>query len=418
MSAEAAAGPVVVVGAGQAGGRLAEALRQNGFAGPVTVVGEEEHPPYERPSLSKEFLREPGPERITWIRPLPWWEDNGVALRPGRRAVSVDRAACRVALDDGTTLPYGTLVLATGTCPRLLAVEGAAHPAVHSLRTIADAERLRGSIRPGGVVLVIGAGFIGLEVAAVAHTLGARVVVAETAFLPMGRAAPPAVGEFYAGFHRGKGVDLRLGTGVRRIDDAAGRAVAQLTDGTTVMADAVVAGIGVVPNDHLAAEAGLATGNGIVVDEFGRTADPSVYAAGDVTSHFNPLLGRHIRLESWQNAQNQAVAVARNIAGIQTSYAEVPWFWSDQFELNLQIAGIPEAGEVVQRGTLGAGPATMFHLHDAKLVAVVGVNSPRDVRAGKTIIAAGVRVTAAELADPAFDLARLARTLRQPALTA
>ena len=408
--------PVVIIGAGQAGGRAAEALRQGGHAGPITIVGDEVHPPYERPALSKEFLADADLAKIAWIRPGPWYAENDITLVTGRRATRIDRARKTVALDDGTSLTYGALVLATGARPRLLLLDGADHPRVTYLRTIDDSRKLLPRLGPGGRITVIGAGFIGLEVAAAAHARGAEVTVLEIGEQPMARGVPALVGAFYADLHRAKGIDLRFGASIGRISDADGQAVVELGSGETIRADAVVVGIGVIPNDGLAAEAGLEVDNGIVVDAYGRTSDPVIYAAGDVTNHLNPRLGRRVRLESWQNAQNQAIAVARNILGAETEYAEVPWFWSDQFGVNLQIAGIPEAGdEVIRRGMLGEGPALFFHVRDGKLAAAIGIDSARDIRFAKEIIALGGKVTPAELADPSIGLANIHRALKQAA---
>jgi len=411
--------PVVIIGAGQAGGRAAEALRQGGHTGPITIVGDEVHPPYERPSLSKEFLAAASPETIAWIRPAAWYAENGITVIVGRKAVRIDRSAKTVALDDGTTLPYGALVLATGTRPRLIPIEGADHPRVMYLRTIDDSRKLFPQLQPGARVVVIGAGFIGLEVAAAALARGTAVTVLEVADRPMARGVPALVGAFYADLHRTKGIDLRFGASVKRITDSNGRAAVELGSGETIEADAVVVGIGVIPNVELAEEAGLAVDNGILVDAYGRTSDPDIYAAGDVTNHLNPRLGRRIRLESWQNAQNQAIAVARNILGAEAEYAEVPWFWSDQFGLNLQITGVPEAeDEVIRRGDLGTGPVVFFHLRGGKLVAAIGIDSARDIRFAKEIIVLGGAVDPGELADPAIGLANIHRALKQAAKAA
>jgi NADPH-dependent 2,4-dienoyl-CoA reductase/sulfur reductase-like enzyme len=399
---------VVIVGSGQSGGRAAEALRQGGHAGPITLIGDELHAPYERPALSKEFLSSGAAEQLAWVRPHAWYSEVAIATLHGRRAVGIDRARHVVELDQDTPVEYQTLILTTGARPRQLTVAGANHPLVRYLRTIEDSQELQRRLLPGARVVVIGAGFIGLEVAATAVARGCAVTVLELAELPLARVIPRQLGDFYADFHRRKGVDLRLVTAVNRITDAQGRALVHTDRGDPILADAVVVGIGVVPNVELAQAAGLATDNGIVVDEYGRTADPLIYAAGDVTSHFNSLLGRRVRLESWQNAQNQAIAVARNILGAGIPYAEVPWFWSDQYELNLQIAGIPQADdEIVRRGVPGGGPALCFHLREGRLVAAIGINSARDVRFGKEIIAMGGSPTAVELSDPSITLASL-----------
>jgi 3-phenylpropionate/trans-cinnamate dioxygenase ferredoxin reductase component len=410
---------VLIIGTGQAGGRAAEALRQGGHAGPITMIGDESHLPYERPALSKGFLNDASPEQIAWVRPSAWYTQSGITLLRGRKAVRIDRVHGAVELDDRSRIAYQTLILTTGTRARPLVLEGSDHPRLSYLRTIEDSQRLQRCLAPGAHIVVIGAGFIGMEVAATARSRDCAVTVLELADVPMARGIPPLLGSFYADLHRQRGVDLRTSTSVRRITDENGRALVQTDNGDAFLADAVVVGIGVVPNVDLALTAGLEIENGLVVDEYGRTTDSRIYAAGDVTSHFNPLLGRRVRLESWQNAQNQAIAVARNILGAAKPYAEVPWFWSDQFDLNLQIAGIPQAGdEVVQRGILGRGPVVFFHLRDGKLAAAVGINSARDVRFGKEIIAVGGAASAAELADPSISLASICGALKRAAKAA
>jgi NADPH-dependent 2,4-dienoyl-CoA reductase/sulfur reductase-like enzyme len=410
---------VAIIGSGQAGGRAAEALRLGGYAGPITVIGDEPHPPYERPALSKGFLSDARVEQIAWVRPVAWYAEAGITLLHRRKAVGIDRVHGVAELDDGSQIAYRTLILTTGTRPRPLIVEGADHPLLSYLRTIEDSQRLQRRLLPGAHIVVIGAGFIGMEVAASALSRGCTVTVLELAELPMARGVPSLLGAFYADLHREKGVALRTSTSVRRITDENGRAVVHLDNGEARPADAVVVGIGVIPNIELAQTAGLEIDDGIVVDQYGGTADPRIYAAGDVTSHFNPLLGRRIRLESWQNAQNQAIAVARNILGAAKPYAEVPWFWSDQFDLNLQIAGVAQPGdELVQRGILGSGPVVFFHLRDGKLVAAIGINRAADVRFGKEIIAMGGHVSAAELADPAISLASICGAIKRAAKAA
>jgi NADPH-dependent 2,4-dienoyl-CoA reductase/sulfur reductase-like enzyme len=410
---------VLIIGSGQAGGRAAEALRLGGHAGPITMIGDESHLPYERPALSKGFLNDASLEQIAWVRPSAWYTQSGITLLRGRKALRIDRVHGAVELDDRSRIAYQTLILTTGTRARPLVLEGSDHPRLSYLRTIEDSQRLQRCLAPGAHIVVIGAGFIGMEVAAAARSRDCAVTVLELADVPMARGIPPLLGSFYADLHRQRGVDLRTSTSVRRITDENGRALVQTDNGDAFLADAVVVGIGVVPNVDLALTAGLEIENGLVVDEYGRTRDSRIYAAGDVTSHFNPLLGRRVRLESWQNAQNQAIAVARNILGAAKPYAEVPWFWSDQFDLNLQIAGIPQAGdEVVQRGILGRGPVVFFHLRDGKLAAAVGINSARDVRFGKEIIAVGGAASAAELADPSISLASICGALKRAAKAA
>jgi NADPH-dependent 2,4-dienoyl-CoA reductase/sulfur reductase-like enzyme len=415
-SADAA---VVIVGSGQAGGRAAEALRLGGHAGPITMIGDESHLPYERPALSKGFLHDASLEQIAWVRPAVWYTQSGITLLRGRTAVRIDRAHGAVELDDRSRVAYHTLILTTGTHARPLVLEGSDHPRVSYLRTIEDSQRLQRCLVAEARIVVIGAGFIGMEVAAAARSRGCAVTVLELADVPMARGIPPLLGAVYADLHRAHGVDVRTSIRVRRITDENGRALVHTESGEAFLADAVVVGIGVVPNVDLAQTAGLHIDNGLVVDEYGRTTDSRIYAAGDVTSHFNPLLGRRVRLESWQNAQNQAIAVARNIQGAAKPYAEVPWFWSDQFDWNLQIAGIAQAGdEVVQRGVVGRGPAVFFYLRDGKLAAAIGINSARDVRFGKEIIAVGGAASAAELADASVSLASICGALKRAAKAA
>lgn len=408
---------VVVVGAGQAGGRAAEALRAAGFAGRVTLVGEEAHPPYERPSLSKEMLLDLRVETVSWVRPAERYAAEGIDLRLGQRAAAVDRAGRTVRLADGTSLRYGALVLATGGRPRRLTAPGADHPAVLTLRTLDDSRALRRRLTPGSRLAVVGAGFIGLEVAAAARQHGIGVTVIEAGERPMARAVPPEIGDIYTALHRSRGVDIRFGAVLEAIGDEHGQPVLHLRDGSQIRADLVVAGIGTVPDDRLAAAAGLATDTGIVVDEYGATDDPRIYAAGDVARHFNPVLGRHVLLESWQNAQNQAIAVARNIAGPRAPYAEAPWFWSDQYGVNLQIAGLPVPGaRTVVRNA--AGSQLVMQVAHGRLVYAAGIDAPRDVRIAKDLIAFGAELSADALADPAtrlIDLHRAAKRDRQAA---
>jgi len=415
-AAEAAARGIVVVGAGQAGGRCVEALRQGGapggFTGAITLVGEEVHLPYERPPLSKEMLADDGESRIAWVRPAAWYAENDVTCRLGAQAVAIDRAAREVVLRDGERIPYGVLVLATGARPRPLPIPGADHPACLFVRTLEDSRALLPKLAPGCHVVVIGAGFIGLEAAAAARARGAEVTVVELGALPMARCVPSEIAEWYVRLHEGHGVTFRFGASAARITDDAGRALVHL-GAETIAADAVVIGIGVIPNTELATQAGLEVRDGIVVDARGRTADPAIYAAGDVTRHANPLLGLELRLETWQNAQNQAIAVARNILGAGKDYAELPWFWSDQFGHNLQIAGLPGANEqVVGRGVLGEGPVLRFHLQDGRMVAAIGIDAARDLRFCRELIALGAPVSADELADPTKKLADMYKSAK------
>ena len=390
---------VVVVGAGQAGGRAIEALRTQGYRGRITLVGAEVHLPYERPSLSKEMLLDLAHERVEFVRPAAWYADHAIDCRLGITVAAIQRDANCIVLDDGSIVPYGALILATGTTPRRL--PGIDNDRVLTIRTIEDSLALRPHLVAGAKVVVIGAGFIGLEVAAAARSHGCAVTVLEAAGRVMARGVPERISQIYAKLHRAHGVDLRLHAGVAEVSDVSQEA------------DIVVVGIGVIPNDALASDCGLAVDNGILVDARGRTSDPHIYAAGDVTRHYNPLLDRALRLESWQNAQNQAIAVARNIMGEAFDYAEVPWFWSDQYGVNMQITGISDPDAViVERGSLDAHAGLLFELVDGKLGAAVGLNAARDLRVAKQIISLGRPVDAAALADPAVKLNDIYKALK------
>jgi NADPH-dependent 2,4-dienoyl-CoA reductase/sulfur reductase-like enzyme len=411
--------PVLIVGGGQAGGRAAEALRSAGHTGPVTVIGDESHPPYERPALSKEFLRDGSLDTIARVRPVAWYEASGVTLLSGKKAVAIDRDRNTVTLDDGSQAAYEALILTTGARARPLAVAGATHPLVSYLRTIEDSQLLQRRLLRGAHVVVIGAGFIGMEVAAAARQRGCAVTVLELSELPLMRCVPPLLGRHYAQLHTGHGVVLHTSTRVVGIGEENGRALVHTGSVAIPPADAVVVGIGIVPTVELARSAGLEVDDGIVVDEYGRTSDPRIYAAGDVSRHLNPLLGRRVRLESWQNAQNQAIAAARNVLGAARPYAEVPWFWSDQFDLNLQIAGLPESDdEIIRRGRLGEGPVMFLHLREGRLAAAIGINSGREVRAAREIIAMGGSPAAATLADESVSLVRILGDLKRSARAA
>ncbi len=400
----------VILGAGHAGGRAAEALRAAGYKGRITLIGAERHPPYERPPLSKELLAGSVPIEKTYIRPHVWYGEQEIDLRLGNEAVAIDRGAQRVRLKDGTDVPYDALMVTTGARPRILRIPGGEGPRVFYLRDIDDSLRLRERLVPGVRLAVIGAGFIGLEVAATARKRGASVVVLELAPHVLARVCPPEIADYVTELHRKNGVEIRTGVGVAAIEDK-GSGLAIITgDGERIEADFAAIGIGAQPNTEIAAVAGLAIEDGIKVDEFGRSSDPQIYAAGDVTRHFNPLVGRHIRLEAWQNAQNQAIAVAKVMAGGNVAFAEVPWFWTDQFDMNLQMAGAPDRWDrLVFRGEPAERSFTVFHLADGKPVAVTTVNAVRDMRFGRMLIQRAQAVDPALLADKSVKLQDLAR---------
>lgn len=401
---------IVIIGAGHAGGRAAEALRAAGHKGRVTLIGSERHLPYERPPLSKELLAGAIPTEKTFLHPAEFYVEAAIDLRLAATAAGIDRKSQRVALADGSTLPYDALLLTTGARARRLRIPGGEGPNVYYLRDIDDTLALRERLSAGVRLAVIGAGFIGLEVAATARKRGVDVTVIEVAPYPLARVAAPEIGDFLAALHRRNGVDVRTALAVASIEDTGAGLRIATASGETLTADIAAIGIGAQPNSELAAEAGIAVEDGVVVDEFGRTSDPAIFAAGDVTRHFNPLLGRRIRLEAWQNAQNQAIAVAKVMAGGSDAFTEVPWFWTDQYDMNLQMAGAPERwDELVWRGDPGERGFTVFHLAEGRPVAAVTVNNARDMRFARMLIARGTAVDIGRLADKAVKLQDLAK---------
>lgn len=401
---------IVIVGAGHAGGRAAEALRAAGHKGPITLLGNERHPPYERPPLSKELLAGTGTVEKTYLRPLAWYGDADIDLRLGTEIREVDARAQRVRLADATELPYDALLLTTGARPRRLPIPGGEGPRVFYLRDIEDSLALREWLVPDARVALIGAGFIGLEIAATARKRGATVTVLELAPQVLARVAPPQIASYVADLHRRHGVEILTGVVVTGIEDTGRELIILTASGERFTADIAAVGIGATPNTELAASAGIAVDDGVQVDQFGRSSDPSIYAAGDVTRHFNPLAGRAIRLEAWQNAQNQAIAVAKIMAGGSEAFAEVPWFWTDQFDMNLQTAGPPGPWDrLVWRGEPSERAFTVFHLLEGKPVAATTVNNVRDMRFARMIVGRGLPVDPATLADKSVKLQDLCR---------
>jgi 3-phenylpropionate/trans-cinnamate dioxygenase ferredoxin reductase subunit len=401
------AGTIVIVGAGQAGGWAAKTLRAEGHQGAIVLIGAERHPSHERPPLSKAVLSgEAAPETTHLFKPEEHSALN-LDFRASVRATRIDRAAKRVELSDGEGIAYEKLILTTGGSARRLPVPGGDLPRVLYLRTIDDSLAIRAALGPGKRLVVIGGGWIGLEVAATARKLGASVVVVEGLDRLCARTVPPAISAFLKARHERASVEIRLGAGVKSIEDN-GTLVVRLADGTALGADAIVAGIGLEPDVALARDAGLTVDNGIIVDEQGRTSDPDVFAAGDCANTPLPCLGRRVRLESWANAQNQAIVAAKAALGKEDRYDELPWFWSDQYDVNLQILGLPARWpEPVVRGDPASGSFSHFYLDGERIAAIVSVNAPRDLRAAKKLVQTRKPVSAASLADPAVQLQRL-----------
>ena len=401
--------PVVVVGAGHCAGQLVARLRAEGHRGPIRVVGAEAYAPYQRPPLSKTYLSgEVGVERVL-LRPLAFYRENDIELKLGARVTAIDPGARRVVLACGETLAYEHLVLATGAAVRRLPVPGADLPGIGYLRELADSDALRAGLEAGARLVVVGGGYIGLEVAAVAARRGVCVTVIETESRLMSRVVSPETSAHYLALHRGEGVDVRTGMRVTGFEGEARVSRVRCADGTAFDADFVVIGIGIVANDALAAAAGLDTGDGVVVDEYGATSQPRVWAAGDCTSHPSRLYRRRVRLESVHNAMSQAKVVAANICGKATPYDEAPWFWSDQYDTKLQIVGLAQgAHERVVRGDPSACAFTVFHLQDGAVIAAETVNGMRDHLACRKLVGAQARPAREALSDPTVALGRLA----------
>ena len=398
----------VIVGAGLAGAKAAEALREAGHDGPVVLIGDEHERPYERPPLSKGYLLGTSEREKIYVHPPQWYAEHDVTLRLGLAVTAVAPAAHIVTLADGGRITYDKLLLATGSSPRRLPVPGADHAGVFYLRRVEDSERLKEVFRPGARIVVVGAGWIGLETAAAARAAGAEVTVLESAELPLLRVLGREVAEVFAGLHRNNGVELRFGVQVQELTGGAdGVTGVRLGDGSTVAADAVIVGIGITPDTALAEAAGLETGNGVRTDERLRTSDPDVFAAGDVANAFHPLFGRHIRVEHWANALNQPQTAARSMLGRDAVYDRVPYFFSDQYDLGMEYTGYVEPDgydRVVFRGDVAGREFIAFWLSGGRVLAGMNVNVWDVTDPIRELVRSGRTVDPAALADPARPL--------------
>jgi NADPH-dependent 2,4-dienoyl-CoA reductase/sulfur reductase-like enzyme len=368
----------VIIGASLAGAKAAETLRQEGFDGAVVLIGTEEERPYERPPLSKGYLLGKDQRDSIFVHAADWYAEHDVDLRRGVTVTSIDRPSRRVGLAGGAAVSYDRLLISTGASPRRLDIPGGDLDGVLYLRTVGDSERLGAALRGGGSVVIAGAGWIGLETAAAAREYGCEVTVVEPEATALHRSLGPELGEVFADLHRSHGVTFRFGEGVSEVTGSGGKVTGAVTSsGEELAADTVIIAIGVVPNAGLAAEAGLEVDNGIIVDEALRTSDPDIFAAGDVMNAFNPLLGRRIRVEHWANALNSGPAAARSMLGQSVSYDRVPYFFTDQYDLGMETAGLPEPGtydEIVYRGDKESGEFVAFWLADGSVVAGMNVN--------------------------------------------
>ena len=398
---------LIIIGAGQAAAQAVQSLRAEGFGGAITLIGDEAYPPYQRPPLSKAYLLGSFARERLFLKSDSFYDESGCELILGTRVTAIHRAEKNVELSDGRKLSYDKLLLTTGTKVRKLKCPGADLPGVYYLRDIADVDGLQTAFQPGTRIAIVGGGYIGLEVAAVAAKRGLDVTVFEAMDRLMARAVSTTVSDFYAAEHEKAGVKLKLRTGVEAFEGD-GKVQQVRAGGQLYPADIVLIGIGVLPNDELATRAGLASEDGIVVDQNGRTGDPSIFAAGDCTRHIGRE-GTAIRLECVQNAIDQAKHCALAIAGKPKTYREVPWFWSDQYDLKMQIAGLARPGDqIVLRGDPATRKFAAFHMRDGAVVAVEAINAAPDYMAGRKWIAEGARIAPHKLADISVPLKEMA----------
>ncbi|MEV4805308.1 FAD-dependent oxidoreductase [Nonomuraea sp. NPDC049421] len=397
----------VIVGGGLAAAKAAEALREEGFDGEIVLVGREPHLPYERPPLSKGYLQGSDERDKIFVHDADWYREHDVDVRTGVSVTAVDPAAHEVTLSGGERLRYDKLLLATGAQPRRLSVPG--HERVLYLRTVDDSDRLRATLAAARRVAIIGAGWIGLETAAAARAAGAEVTVVEQGQQPLLSALGPEIGAVFADLHREHGVDLRLGARLAEVTETGVR----LADGTAIDADAVLAGIGAVPDTELAAAAGLTVDNGVKVGADLRTSDPDIYAAGDVANAHHPRLGHHVRVEHWANALNQPPVAARAMLGRPAAYDEPPYFYTDQYDLGMEYLGHVPPGtdhDVVIRGDLSGREFLAFWLRDDRVIAAMNVNIWDQGDHLKALVLARTPVDRAALADPKVPLEKLVRS--------
>ncbi len=396
---------VLIIGAGQAGAQTAIFLRQNKFDGAITMIGDEAYVPYERPPLSKGFLSGDVEFERMAMRPESFYADKHIDLRLKTRVSHIDRVQKTVGLESGEVLRYGKLVLATGGRVRRMICPGADLPGVHYLRNTDDVLGFRDRLVAGCRLVIVGGGYIGLEVAAVAVKRGCTVTVLEMMPRVLNRVVAPELSEFYTRVHRDAGVDIRASETVTGFEGTGALSGVRCSDGTVIAADVAVIGIGIVPNVELAVEAGLPVDNGIVVDDCARTIDGDIFAAGDCTNHPSRSVGERLRLESVPNALGQGKAAALAIVGAPVPYDEVPWFWSDQYDLKLQMVGLSKPGDqVVIRGDMAARKFSACYLRDSVFVACHAVNTAKDFLQAKKLVSARVRPDPSLLADPTRPL--------------
>lgn len=402
---------IVIIGAGQAGGWAARTLRSEGYAGDITLIGDERHPPYERPPLSKAVLAGEAEPQSTYLFGTGLFADLDIGFLRGETATQIETEPKRVRCASGKTVPYERLILTTGGRARQLSIDGLDSGEILTLRTLEDAFAITERFSNAASVAIIGGGWIGLEVAATARNAGLDVHLFEIADRLCNRAAPSLLSEYLLRLHRQQGIEIHLESAVTAAKNRpSGRCELEAKGGTRLEVDMIIAGIGLVPNDHLAREAGLVVDNGIVTDQFGLTSDPNIFAAGDAANSLRPKYGRHIRLESWANAQDQGIVVAKAMLGMTPEPEELPWFWSDQYDANIQIAGIPdETMTCIVRGEPASGSFSAFYLRGDEIRAAIAVNKPQDMTVARRLIASAITVDREDLANETIRLKALLR---------
>ncbi len=399
---------VVIVGASHAAAEAITTFKKKGFEGTITLIGEEPYLPYQRPPLSKKYFNDEVSVEQLFIKSAASYDDLGVVQRLSCRVEIIDRENKRLSLSSGEQIEYDKLILATGTRARKLPIEGADLAQIKYLRSKDDVDEIKRLTKPGSQLLIIGAGYIGLEVAASAVQRGVKATVLEAMERVLQRVTSPEVSDFYQSVHAQEGVDIQLQTTVQKFATRGDGIVALLSDGRVIEFDCAVVGIGVLPNVELAQQAGLECDNGIKVDEACRTNDPDIYAVGDCSNHPSFIYDRRLRLESVPNAMGQARTAAASICGEETTYNEVPWFWSDQYDVKLQTAGLSQGfDQIVVRGDRAQRKFSAFYLLAGKLIAVDAINSPADFMLAKKLIVAEARPDPSQLADTDFALKTL-----------
>ncbi len=399
---------VVIIGAGQAGCDLTAALRQQGYEGRIVMIGEEPALPYRRPPLSKAYLSGEMTEEQLYIKPASTYEKQNVEVITGARVESVDREAKNVTLANGEVIGYSKLAFCTGGHARRLPLPGAEKPNVHYVRTVADIEKLKAQFLPGKRLLIIGGGYIGLEAAAVGIKKELKVTLVEAMPRLLARVTGPELSEYYYGVHTAKGVDIKLGAGVDVLEGGELVERVVLADGTRLDADVIIVGIGLIPNTELAEAAGLEVDNGILVDQQCRSSDPDIFAAGDCANHDHGFLLRRMRLESVPNASEGARVIAATICGKEAVHNGAPWFWSDQYDLKLQMVGLNQGyEEVVIRGSMDENSFSAFYLANGVIISADTVNRPKDFMMAKKLVTGRVKADAAKLSDESVELKSL-----------